>query len=326
MNIKMKSFRKVIGIVFCAGVFLNSASVYSQTYPNKPIHFVVAFTAGSATDIIARAVGDVISNNIGQPIIIENKPGAGGTIAAAQVAKSDADGYTFLVHSSGHALNPFIYSNLPYDTLKDLKGVATLGATPNVLVVSPSKPWKTATDLVAAAKAKPGELNFASAGIGSATHLNAEKFNLAANIEALHVPYKGTPEANSDVIGGRADWFFSPLGSVLSLVQSGKLKALAVSTSKRSSLLPNVPTTIEAGIPESDYVLWVGLLAPSGVPAPIIKKMNEEVAKALQSSEVKDRFAKLGAEPLMMSPDAFNTYIRNEMVVAYRISKTAKLK
>ena len=306
MNIKMKSFRKVIGIVFCAGVFLNSASVYSQTYPNKPIHFVVAFTAGSATDIIARAVGDVISNNIGQPIIIENKPGAGGTIAAAQVAKSDADGYTFLVHSSGHALNPFIYSNLPYDT--------------------PSKPWKTATDLVAAAKAKPGELNFASAGIGSATHLNAEKFNLAANIEALHVPYKGTPEANSDVIGGRADWFFSPLGSVLSLVQSGKLKALAVSTSKRSSLLPNVPTTIEAGIPESDYVLWVGLLAPSGVPAPIIKKMNEEVAKALQSSEVKDRFAKLGAEPLMMSPDAFNTYIRNEMVVAYRISKTAKLK
>ena len=194
------------------------------------------------------------------------------------------------------------------------------------MVVSPSKPWKTATDLVAAAKAKPGELNFASAGIGSATHLNAEKFNLAANIEALHVPYKGTPEANSDVIGGRADWFFSPLGSVLSLVQSGKLKALAVSTSKRSSLLPNVPTTIEAGIPESDYVLWVGLLAPSGVPAPIIKKMNEEVAKALQSSEVKDRFAKLGAEPLMMSPDAFNTYIRNEMVVAYRISKTAKLK
>jgi len=313
-------------VALICGVALGATQVHSQTYPNKPIRFVVAFTAGSATDIIARAVGDVMSASLGQQIIIENKPGAGGTIAAGQVAKTDADGYTFLVHSSGHALNPFIYSNLSYDTLKDLKGVATLGATPNVLVVSPSKPWKTAADLVAAAKAKPGELNFASAGVGSATHLNAEKFNLAAHIQALHVPYKGTPEANSDVIGGRADWFFSPLGSVLSLVQSGKLKALAVSTPKRTSLLPNVPTTLEAGIPDSDYVLWVGLLAPSGVPADIVKRMNDEVAKALQTKEVKERFAKLGAEPLIMTPEAFNTYIRNEMVVAYRISKAANLK
>jgi tripartite-type tricarboxylate transporter receptor subunit TctC len=323
-QIKLKfSFLKVALI---CGFAIATTQAHSQTYPNKPIRFVVAFTAGSATDIIARAVGDVMSNSLGQQIIIENKPGAGGTIAAGQVAKTDADGYTFLVHSSGHALNPFIYSNLSYDTLKDLKGVATLGATPNVLVVSPSKPWKTAADLVAAAKAKPGELNFASAGVGSATHLNAEKFNLAANIQALHVPYKGTPEANSDVIGGRADWFFSPLGSVLSLVQSGKLKALAVSTSKRTSLLPNVPTTLEAGIPDSDYVLWVGLLAPSGVPTDIVKRMNDEVAKALQTKEVKERFAKLGAEPLIMTPEAFNTYIRNEMVVAYRISKAANLK
>ncbi|BDW12254.1 hypothetical protein PSHI8_23380 [Polynucleobacter sp. SHI8] len=307
-------------------VAMTTTQAFSQTYPNKPIRFVVAFTAGSATDIIGRAVADVMSSSLGQQIIIENKPGAGGTIAAGQVAKADADGYTFLVHSSGHALNPFIYNNLPYDTLKDLKGVATLGATPNVLVVSPSKSWKTAADLVAAAKAKPGELNFASAGVGSATHLNAEKFNLAANIKALHIPYKGTPEANSDVIGGRADWFFSPLGSVISLVESGKLKALAVSTSKRTSLLPNVPTTLEAGIPDSDYVLWVGLLAPTGVSSDIVKRMNDEVAKALQTKEVKERFAKLGAEPLIMTPDAFNTYIRNEMVVAYRISKAANLK
>jgi len=323
-QIKLKfSFLKVVLICVVA---LGTTQAHAQSYPNKPIRFVVAFTAGSATDIIARAVGDVMSTSLGQQIIIENKPGAGGTIAAGQVAKTDADGYTFLVHSSGHALNPFIYNNLPYDTLKDLKGVATLGATPNVLVVSPSKPWKTAADLVAAAKAKPGELNFASAGVGSATHLNAEKFNLAANIKALHIPYKGTPEANSDVIGGRADWFFSPLGSVISLVDSGKLKALAVSTPKRTSLLPNVPTTLEAGIPDSDYVLWVGLLAPSGVPADIVKRMNDEVAKALQTKEVKERFAKLGAEPLIMTPEAFNTYIRNEMVVAYRISKAANLK
>lgn len=305
---------------------MTTTQAQSQNYPNKPIRFVVAFTAGSATDIIGRAVADVMSSGLGQQIIIENKPGAGGTIAAGQVAKADADGYTFLVHSSGHALNPFIYNNLPYDTLKDLKGVATLGATPNVLVVAPSRAWKTAQDLVAEAKAKPGELNFASAGVGSATHLNAEKFNLAANIKALHIPYKGTPEANSDVIGGRADWFFSPLGSVISLVESGKLKALAVSTAKRTVLLPNVPTTLEAGIPDSDYVLWVGLLAPSGVPADIVKRMNDEVAKALQTKEVKERFAKLGAEPLVMKPDAFDNYIRSEMVVAYRISKAANLK
>jgi tripartite-type tricarboxylate transporter receptor subunit TctC len=326
----MKKIIKQTHLLFqitCISILsLFASNALAQAYPTKPIRFVIAFTAGSATDIIARAVGDVISNNIGQTIIMENKPGAGGTIAAGQVAKADTDGYTFLVHSSGHALNPFIYNNLPYDTLKDLTGVATLGATPNVLVVSPSKPWKTAADLVAAAKAKPGELNFASAGIGSGTHLNAEKFNLAANIEALHVPFKGTPEANSDVIGGRSDWFFSPLGSVVSLVQGGKLNALAVSTPKRTPLLPNVPTTLEAGIPDSDYVLWVGLLAPSGVPAPIVKKMNDEVAKALQSNEVKERFAKLGAEPLIKSPEAFNIYIRNEMVVAYRISKSAKLK
>jgi tripartite-type tricarboxylate transporter receptor subunit TctC len=326
MNQLKKKFLQVLRLILLSGLLLGFGYSRAQNYPNKPIHFVVAFTAGSATDIIARAVGDVISTNVGQPIIIENKPGAGGTIAAAQVAKSDPDGYTFLVHSSGHALNPFIYNNLPYDTLKDLKGVATLGATPNVLVVSPTKPWKNVADLIAAAKAKPGELNFASAGIGSATHLNAEKFNLAANIEALHVPYKGTPEANSDVIGGRADWFFSPLGSVISLVQTGKLKALAVSTPKRSSLLPNIPTTIEAGVPDSDYVLWVGLLAPSGVSPAMIKKINGEVSKALQSNEVKERFSKLGAEPLIMSPEGFDTYIRNEMVVAYRISKKAKLK
>jgi tripartite-type tricarboxylate transporter receptor subunit TctC len=323
-QIKLKfSFLKVVLICFVA---MATKQVHPQNYPNKPIRFIVAFTAGSATDIIGRAVADVMSSSLGQQIIIENKPGAGGTIAAGQVAKADADGYTFLVHSSGHALNPFIYNNLPYDTLKDLKGVGTLGATPNVLVVAPTKSWKTAADLVAAAKAKPGELNFASAGVGSATHLNAEKFNLAADIKALHIPYKGTPEANSDVIGGRADWFFSPLGSVISLVESGKLKALAVSTAKRTSLLPNVPTTLEAGIPDSDYVLWVGLLAPSGVPADVVKRMNDEVAKALQTKEVKERFAKLGAEPLTMTPDAFNTYIRNEMVVAYRISKAANLK
>src|SRR3954471_21413232 len=235
---------------------LAAGGVSAQSWPLRPIHFIVPFTAGSGTDTIARIVGDNMSKGLGQPVIIENKPGAGGTIGAAQVAKSDPDGYTVLIHSSGHALNPAIYPNLPYDTVKDLTGITPLASVPNVMVVSPSRGWKTVADVIAAAKAKPGQLNYASAGTGSATHMNAEKFKLRAGIDAQHVPFKGTPEAISDVIGGRNDWFFAPLSSALPLIKDGKLQALAVSTNQRAPSLPNVPTTVEAGVPGSDYNFW----------------------------------------------------------------------
>src|SRR3954471_7049416 len=231
-------------------------------WPTKPIRMIVPFTAGSVTDIIGRTVAESMSRSLGQPILIDNKPGAGGTIGAAQVAKSDPDGYTVLIHSSGHALNPSIYSTLPYDTVKDLTGVTPLAALPNVLVVSPARGWKSVADLVAAAKAHPGQMNYASAGMGSATHMNAEKFRLRAGIEAQHVPFKGTPEALTDVIGGRNDWFFAPMSSALPLIKEGKLQALAVSTPERSPSLPDVPTTIEAGVPGSDYTFWVGMFVP----------------------------------------------------------------
>ncbi|MDQ2928649.1 MAG: tripartite tricarboxylate transporter substrate-binding protein [Pseudomonadota bacterium] len=223
------------------------------SYPNKPIHFVVPFTARSGTDVIARTVGAVMGRNMGQTIIIDNRPGAGGTIAAAQVAKAEPDGYTVLIHSSGHALNPSLYLNLPYDTLKDLTGVTPLAALPNVMVFSPSRGWKSVADVIAAAKAQPGQLNYGSAGIGSATHLNAEKFKLQAGIDAQHIPFNSTPEAINDVIAGRIDWFFAPLTSALPLIQGGKLQALAVSTSTRAPTLPQVPTTVEAGEPGSEY-------------------------------------------------------------------------
>jgi tripartite-type tricarboxylate transporter receptor subunit TctC len=295
-------------------------------YPNKPIRFIVPFTAGSGTDIIARTVGDAMSRSMGQPILIENKPGAGGTIAAAQVAKAEGDGYTVLIHSSGHALNPAIYANLSYDTLKDLTGVTPMASLPNVMVVSPERGWKTVADVIAAAKAKPGSLNYASAGIGSATHLNAEKFKLQAGIDAVHVPFKGTPEALSDVIGGRNDWFFAPLSSALPLIRDGKLQALAVSTPTRAATLPQVPTTLEAGVPGSDYIFWVGMIVSSNTPAPIIKRLHDEVVKALANPEVKDRMTKLGADPFPMTPDAFNAFIRTEMDSAARIAKAANLK
>ena len=325
----MKTIRlltKAVTVAVALGAGLGMSCAMAQAYPNKPIKFVVPFSAGSATDIVARTVAEAMGKTLGQTILIDNKLGAGGTIAAAQVAKSDPDGYTILVHSSGHALNPSIYPNLGYDTLKDLTGVAALAAIPNVLVVNPAKGWKTQADLIAAVKAKPDQFNYASAGVGSGTHMNAEIFRIQAGIDALHVPYKGTPDAMTNVIGGSNDWFFAPLASALPLIRDGKLQALSVSTKQRASTLPQVPTSIEAGLPGSDYTLWIGMIAPSATPQPILRKLHEEASKALNNPEIKERMAKLGADPMPMSSDAFNAYIKSEIEVAARIVKAANLK
>lgn len=313
-------------ILVAAGLLAVGGVMAQAAYPSKPIKFLVPFTAGSGTDLIARTVADTMGKSMGQTIIVENKPGAGGTIAASQVARGEADGYTVLVHSSGHALNPAIYSTIGYDTLKDLTGITPLAALPNVLVVNPAKGWKSVADLVAAAKAKPGQLNYASAGVGSATHLNAEKFRLQAGIEALHVPYKGTPEAMTNVIGGSNDWFFAPLASALPLVKDGKLQALAVSTPARSPALPQVPTTVEAGVPGSDYTFWVGMIVASATPAPVVKRLHEEALKALANPDVRERMSKLGADPFPMPVEAFNAFIRTEVDAAALIAKAANLK
>ena len=309
-----------------AALLLLAGTVLAQTYPAKPIRFIVPFSAGSATDIVARTVGDAMSKSMGQPILIENKVGAGGTIATAQVAKSEPDGYTVLIHSSGHALNPALYPNLGYDTLKDLTGVTTLAAIPNVLVVNPGRGWKTQAELIAAVKAQPGKFNYASAGIGSGTHLNAEIFRLQSGIDALHVPYKGTPDAMTNVIGGSNDWFFAPLASALPLIRDGRLQALSVSTRTRASTLAQVPTSIEAGLPDSDYTLWVGMIVPSATPAAVVKRLHDEALKALATPELKERMVKLGADAFTMSPEAFNAYIKTEMDTAARIVKAANLK
>jgi tripartite-type tricarboxylate transporter receptor subunit TctC len=317
----MKTTRTLAALV----ALVASLAAQAQSFPTKPIKFIVPFTAGSGTDIIARTVGDVMSKNLGQPVIIENKPGAGGTIAAAQVAKGDADGYTILIHSSGHAVNPAIYPNLPYDTVKDFSGITTLASLPNVLVVAPARGWKTQKDLVAAAKAKPGGLNYGSAGTGSATHINAEKFRMQAGIDAVHVPYKGTPEAMTDIIGGRLDWFFAPLASALPLIKDGKMQALAVSTPQRSAALPDVPTTVEAGVPGSDYVFWVGMFVPSRTPPDVVARLNAEAVKALNSPEVKERMSKLGADPYPMSPAEFDNFVKAEVVAVGKVAKAANL-
>jgi tripartite-type tricarboxylate transporter receptor subunit TctC len=259
-------------------------------------------------------------------VVIENRPGAGGTIGAAQVAKAEPDGYTLLVHSSGHVVNAAIYPQLPYDTLADFAGVTPLASLPNVLVVSPARGWKNVAELVAAARAKPGQLNYASAGNGSATHMNAEKFRLQTGIVAEHVAYKGTPEALTEIMAGRVDWFFAPLASALPLIKDGKLQALAVSTARRSPALPDVPTTIEAGVPDSDYTFWVALFAPAKTPRAAVAKLADAVAAAQKTPEVRDRYARLGAEPLWLAPEAFDAQLKAEMESSAKLVKAANLK
>ena len=298
----------------------------AQVFPDKPIHFIVPFTAGSGTDIVARTVAEPMSRALGQPIIIENRPGAGGTLGAAQVAKSAPDGYTLLVHSAGHVANPSIYSNLPYDTVKDFAGITPLASLPNVLIVAPAKGWKSVQEMVDNARANPGKLNYGSAGIGSATHMNAEIFRESAKFDAVHVPFKGTPEAMTETATGRIDYFFAPLSSALPLIRDGRLQALAVGTPQRSPVLPNVPTTVESGFPKSEYVFWVALLAPAGTPKAVVDRLNAEALKALASAEVKEKLAVLGAEPMPMSPAAFDAFIRSETARMAEIVKSAGIK
>lgn len=314
--------------LFAAATLLSvGLSAHAQSdWPKQTVKLVVPFTAGSGTDIIARAVAEKLGTALGQTVIIENKPGAGGTIAANQVAKAAPDGYTLLVHSSGHVANPALYANLPYDTLKDLSGVTTLASLPNVLVVSPSKGFKDVKDLVAKVKAKPDGFNYASAGNGSATHINAEKFRLAAGITPTHIPFRGTPEALTETIGGRIDWFFAPIVSALPLIKDGKLQALAVGTPKRSNDLPNVPTTAEAGVPGSEYTFWVGMLAPSGTPRAVVDKLNAEVVKILNDKAFKTKLDNIGADPMPMTPSAFDVFIRSETEAVAKLVQAAGIK
>ena len=291
----------------------------------QPIRVVVPFTAGSGTDVVARLLAEKLGPALGTSIVVDNRAGAGGTLGAAQVAKSAPDGYTLLVHSAGHLVNPAIYPNLGYDTLKDFAGITPLASLPNVLVTAPGR-FKDVHDLVEQAKAKPGTLNYGSAGNGSATHMNAEVFRYAAGIQALHIPFKGTPEALSETMAGRIDWFFAPMVSALTLVQGGKLKALAVGTAKRSAALPQVPTTVEAGVPGSEYQFWVGLFAPAQTPAAIVDRLHDEVSRLMTSADIKERLDKLGAEPFLMAPPAFDKFLADETAKSQQIVRAAGIK
>jgi tripartite-type tricarboxylate transporter receptor subunit TctC len=295
----------------------------AQSWPSRSLRVVVPFTAGSGTDAVGRLVGERLGAQLGQNFVIENRPGAGGTIGMAVVSKANPDGYTILVHSSSYTVTPTTYPNTPYDTLRDFSGITPLANLPNVLVIAPSKGIRSVKDLVAAAKAKPGSITYASAGAGSATQLNAERFRLGAGFEGVHVPFKGTPEAMTDVVSGRVDIYFCPVIAVHQFLKEGRLVALAVGSTKRSTALPDLPTTLEAGIPNSDYNFWVGMAVPSKTPRAIIGRLHQSTEKAIRSPELNERMAKLGAEQWLMTPQEFDAYIRKEIAANAALVKAA---
>jgi tripartite-type tricarboxylate transporter receptor subunit TctC len=302
----MKKVLVFLVVLFAAG------TAWAQTYPSKPIRVIVPFTPGSATDVMARIVGERLNAAWGQPVVVENKPGAGGTIGIRETARAEPDGYTLAVVSSGHAVNHVLYKDLGYDTLKDLSTVAMLGSLPSVLIVPPTLPVNSVKELVAMLKAKPGQYNYATAGVGSGAHVSTEKFNVAAGVKAVHVPLKGTPPILAETMAGRVEYAMVPAVSGMGPVRDGKVKPLAVTTSKRVAALPNVPTLGEAGFPEGESTFWLALLAPAKTPSDIVARVNAEVTRALKSQDIVERLTKLGTEPMLMSPAEADAFIRRE--------------
>jgi len=309
-------------VAFCALSFA-PGSACAQSWPAKqPIRVIVPFTAGSAVDVMARVVTAQVSKQIGQTMVVENRLGAAGTIGMAAVAKAEPDGYTLLINSSVHTTTSAAYAKLPFDTLRDFSAVIPLGQSAQVLVVSPAK-FPTIQDLVAAGKVKPDALTYGSGGLGGTAHLNAERFALSAGFKAVHVPFPGAPEALREVIAQRIDFYFSPILAAAPLITDGQVKALAVSTSKRSTALPNVPTTLEAGFPNSDYTFWAGVFVPAGTPREIVQRLHDAVASALDAPALQQRMTALGAEPMRMTPAEFDAYVEQEIKTIAVVAKAA---
>lgn len=319
---------KLICLTLLTVATLGTATIEAgaQAWPAKPLRAIVPYGAGSTTDIVPRLVFQQLSAQIELAIVVENRPGAGGTMGANFVAKADPDGYTILVNSSAHTIAPALYPNLGYDPSRDFAAVIPLGISPNVLVVAPARGFKTVGDLVTAAKARPGALTFASVGVGSATHLSAERFLASAGARAVHVPFKGGAEAMSEVVAGRIDFFFAPVGLVLPLVRDGKLTPLVVNGAKRAVSLPDVPTTSEAGFANAEFPIWFGTFLPAKTPRDIVDRLHDDTLKALRTSAVRDRLAALGVDPMVMTSMEFDAYVQKEIVTDAALVKAANVK
>ena len=290
-----------------------ATSAFAQGYPAKPAKVVVPYPPGGPTDIVARVVSQKLSEQMGQQFIVENRPGAGGNIGAEAVAKSPADGYTLLVATTAHAINPSLFKNLGYNLTKDFAPVSLLTSGPLVIVANPSVPAKNVQELIAMGKAKPGSLNYASSGNGQSTHLSAELFATMAGIKMNHIPYKGSAPALTDVMGGQAALMFDTMLSAMPHVKNGKLKAIAVTSAARSPAAPDVPTVAESGLPGYEAIAWNGLLVPAGTPGDVVAKLNAELKKALDAPDVKDRFSAQGFGAAWNTREAFAKFIQSEL-------------
>jgi tripartite-type tricarboxylate transporter receptor subunit TctC len=318
---------KASKLLLAAAAALFAVGAAAQSYPTKPVNVIISFTPGSATDIVGRIVTAKLSEMWGHPVINENRAGAGGSIGSAAVARAAPDGYTLLINSNAHTVNPAIYATLPYDTLKDFTDIAALAEQPNVLVVAANSPHKTLMDFVNYAKANPGKLNFGHAGVGSGTHLSTEKFIAAAGIKVVEVPFKGTPEVVAAILSGNVDAYWAPISAALSNIKNGKLHALAVSTTKRNPSLPDVPTVGEAGVKGADSSLWFGLWGPAGMSPALVNKINADVRKALADKAVQEKLHNLGNAPMEdMSAAQFAKLVREETETNKRLLAAAGVK
>jgi tripartite-type tricarboxylate transporter receptor subunit TctC len=317
-----KSIRviSVLSIVFAA------AAAHAETWPSRMIKATIPFGAGSAADVVPRLLFDRLAAELGQPIVIENRAGAGGTVGSGQVAKADPDGYSILSNSNALTIAPAIFPNLAFDAARDLASVLMIGSTANVMIVPNARPWKTIPDFIADAKAKPGSISYGSVGIGSAVHISSEKFRLAAGFEATHVPYRGGGEVIADILGGRIDFYFCPLATALPLIQQGQLRALVVSTPKRVAELPDVPSPVDIGLKDADSAIWFGVFVPAKTPREIVEKFHAAGVKVLADPATQEGLKKLGIEPMPLTPNQMDALVKREVAANFELIKAAGIK
>jgi tripartite-type tricarboxylate transporter receptor subunit TctC len=318
--------RKSIPLIVILSSLLVAGTAHAEVWPSRLIKATIPFGAGSATDVVPRLVLDRLAGELGQSIVIENRAGAGGTLGTAMVTKADPDGYSILATSSALTIAPAIFPNLTFDATTDLASVLMIGSSANVMIVPASRPWKTVQDFVADANSKPGSITFGSVGIGSAVHISAEKFRLAAGIEATHVPYRGGAEVIADILGGRLDFYFCPLATALPLIRDGRVHALLVSTPKRVADLPDVPTPAEAGLKDADSAIWFGVFMPAKTPRDIVDKFHAAGVKVLTDSAMQESLKKLGVEALPLTPAQMDDLVRREIAANLEVIKAAGIK
>jgi len=312
-------------ICILAAIFAGTA-VHAEVWPARLIKATIPFGAGSAADVVPRLVFDRLAIELGQPVVIENRAGAGGTLGTGMVAKADPDGYSILANSNALTITPAIFTNLSYDVSKDLASAFMIGSTANVMIVPNARPWKTIRDFIADAKAKPGSISFGSVGVGSAVHISSEKFRLAAGFEATHIPYRGGSEVIADILGGRIDFYFCPLATALPLIREGQVRALVVSTARRVVELPDVPTPVDIGLKDADSAIWFGVLVPSKTPRDIVEKLHAAGEKVLNDPATLENLKKLGIEPMPMKPAEMDDLVKRETAANIELVKAAGIK